>query len=58
MTSADITQLISAVGFPIVACGGMGFYIYKIQKSLIDALNNNTLVLQKLVDKLETQKGE
>jgi O-acetyl-ADP-ribose deacetylase (regulator of RNase III) len=57
MTPADVTQLVSAVGFPIVACGAMGFYIYKCQKTMTDALNNNTLVLQKLVDKQE-EKGE
>lgn len=57
MTPGDVTQLVSAVGFPIVACGAMGFYIYKCQKTMTDALNNNTLVLQKLVDKQE-EKGE
>lgn len=36
----DVVQIISAVGFPIVA-----------------ALNNNTLVIQKLVDKFD-DKGE
>ena len=54
MTPADFTQIISSVGFPIVACGGMGWYIYKCQKGMTDALNANTTVLQKLVDKMNS----
>lgn len=59
----DFTQIISAissVGFPIVFC----FVLYKtltdIQKAhkeesdkLTDAIHNNTLVIQKLVDKID-----
>lgn len=58
----DFTQIISAissVGFPIVFC----FVLYKtltdIQKAhkeesdkLTEAIHNNTLVIQKLVDKI------
>ena len=63
--------LISSIGFPIVACLGLGFYvkyqtdkydasIKDIQKEhkeevtkMTEALNNNTLALQKLVDKID-----
>lgn len=55
-----IITLISSVGFPIVACIGCGWYINKKDtqhKEEVDkfaeALNNNTLVIQKLVDKLD-----
>ena len=52
MTIADFTQLVSSVGFPIIAWGGVGWYIYKCQKGMTDALNSNTAVLEKLVDKM------
>lgn len=55
-----IITLISSVGFPIVACIGCGWYINKKDSQhkeevdkFADALNNNTLVIQKLVDKLD-----
>lgn len=67
----DVIQLISSVGFPIVACLGMGWYVkyqtdsYKDEVKdmrrehkeeigkITEALNNNTLALQKLADSLE-----
>lgn len=70
MDTASILQIISTVGFPIVACGGMGWYVkYMTDKEreervkmneqhkqemteVTAALNNNTLALQKLCDKL------
>lgn len=66
----DIVQVISAVGFPIVAALGCGFFIkwqyeqnmkqneemrkeHKEEVSkMTEALNNNTLALQKLIDKI------
>ena len=55
-----ITQLVSTVGFPIAMCGLMAYYIKYTEdkhrdeiKTMRDALNNNTMVLQKLVDKLD-----
>ena len=71
MDTASILQLISTVGFPIVACGGMAWYVkYATDKEreertkmndqhkqemteVTTALNNNTLALQKLCDKLD-----
>lgn len=67
----DWVQLVSTLGFPIVMCGCMAWYVkYSTDESnkridalnanhreevtsIKDALNNNTLVLQKLIDKLE-----
>lgn len=54
-----VTQLISTVGFPI-ACTCALFYFWNREredhanetKELKDAINNNTLVMQKLIDKL------
>lgn len=78
----DVVQIISTVGFPIVACIAMAlFFKYMVDRSyeertqlnaqhredimklteqhkeemktLVEALNNNTLAVQKLCDKLE-----
>ena len=77
----EVVQIISTVGFPIVACIAMAwFFKYMVDKSreerkelneqhkteieklttqhkeemklITDALNNNTLAIQKLCDKL------
>lgn len=71
MTATDIISIISSVGFPIVACLLLGWYvktqtelyrtdIKEIQKDhkdemshVIEALNNNTTALQRLVDRME-----
>lgn len=60
MDFATIISAISAVGFPIVFC----LILYKTMldqskehkeeaKNLTEAIHNNTLVIQKLVDKLD-----
>lgn len=71
MDTGSILQIVSTVGFPIVACGGMAWYVkYMTDKEreerikmneqhkqemaeVTTALNNNTLALQKLCDKLD-----
>lgn len=70
MGPSDIAQLITSVGFPIVACCAAGYYIKYIsdknreevadlntqhQEEMLkvtEAINNNTLVITKLCDKL------
>lgn len=59
MDFQQILTAISTVGFPIVMCGALFWYMIQqrvAHKSEIDemtkAINNNTLVLQKLLDKL------
>ena len=65
-----ISQMITSIGFPIVACSAMAWYVKdtndkhreEVQRlndqhkeemeQVIDALNNNTLALQKLCDKI------
>ena len=67
----SIVQIISAVGFPIVAAIGCGYFVkwqYEQNQKQVDemrkehkeetakmteALKNNTLALQKLIDKLD-----
>ena len=60
-----IASLITTVGFPIVMCGALMWYIAKTQtrhkeetKEFTDALNKNTIVLQKLCDKLDFEDGK
>lgn len=57
----EISTLISTLGFPIGMCLIMCYYINKINDAhkeetyqFAEALNNNTLVLQKLCDKLDS----
>lgn len=52
-----ITQLVSNVGFPIVACGALAWLFYREQsahkeesKNFTDAINNLTIVLTQLSD--------
>ena len=70
-STTNIVQLISTLGFPIVCCGAMAWYVkyvtdkereerMKMQQEhkeeiaeVTTALNNNTLAIQKLCDKLE-----
>lgn len=56
----DFVTIISNVGFPIACVIFMWYYMMKMTDahkeeidSVKDALNQNTLVLQKLVDKLD-----
>ena len=69
----DIVSIISAVGFPIVAAVGCGYFVkwqyeqYQKQNDemrkehkeevakMTEALNNNTLALQRLIDKLDKE---
>lgn len=71
MDAQTITTIISSLGFPIVCCLGLGWWIKTITenfnnqleqtrkdhkeeiKALKDSLDNNTLALTKLLDRLE-----
>lgn len=73
MNVNDVITLVSSVGFPIVACFGLGWYVkYQTDNNnkevaemrkehndeinkVTDALNNNTLALQKLCDKIDNK---
>jgi hypothetical protein len=57
----ELSTLISTLGFPIGMCLIMCYYINKINDAhkeetdkFAEALNSNTLVLQKLCDKLDS----
>ena len=58
----DLATLISTLGFPIGMCLIMCYYINKINDAhkeetdkFAEALYNNTVVLQKLCDKLDSE---
>lgn len=60
MDAATIGQLIGSLGFPIVACGALFWLINKNETNrrednakFTDAINNNTLALTKLMEKMD-----
>ncbi len=71
MAIQDIVGVVSTVGFPILACGAMAWYVkytndqhskqldeimtqHKDEIAKVtEALNNNTLAITKLCDKME-----
>lgn len=63
MDVTAIVQVVSSLGFPIAVCLICFWYINKLEEAhrnevqkLTDALNNNTLIMQKLCDKMGVQK--
>lgn len=65
MDANMILQAITSVGFPIVMCLMLMWYVKEISNKhkeesdkFAEALNNNTLVLQKLCDRLDDKKDE
>ena len=61
MNLSDIVTIIGSVGFPIVACCGMGWYINNTMQKFTDTMQKNTTVLEKLVTVLrkdETNDGK
>lgn len=55
MTVAEIVQMITNVGFPIACCIFMWRYITSCQKETTESINNNTRIIEKLVDKLNDE---
>lgn len=49
----EMVQVISNVGFPIAVCVGMFYYIQTTMKEVTNAINNNTVVIEKLLTKLD-----
>lgn len=63
MDVGTITQIVSTVGFPIVMCVALFWEIKEISdkhkeetEKFTEALNNNTLVLQKLCDTIGVER--
>ena len=66
MDANTIIHLVGSLGFPIVCCIGLGYFIIKelseIRKShreeidqLRTCLENNTIAITKLIDKLDKE---
>lgn len=60
MSVQEVTTIVSTVGFPIACCIACFWYINKSSEQhkqemdkMAEAINNNTIVMQKLIDKLE-----
>lgn len=49
MDASAITSLVSAVGFPIVCCLGMAYYINTTLKELTKVMNEHTVAIEKLI---------
>ena len=65
MDTNTIISIVSGLGFPIVACFGCAWYINKQSDShkeeiekITTALNNNTLALTRLIDRLGGEEIE
>lgn len=61
MTANDIVNLVSTVGFPIVMCGVLLYYIMTLNKKnddtikgLSDTINQNSKVLTELTTLIKT----
>lgn len=61
----NLTPLVGTLGFPVVMCLMFFKYIKQMTeqhkqevKELSEAVNNNTLVMQQLIDKLEANLSE
>lgn len=52
-TLNEVVKAISSVGFPIVMCGVLFWYIYKVESKLTDAINNLSQVIVRLETKLD-----
>lgn len=60
MDATSLVPIVQSLGFPIVACGAMFWMLNKERDQrkeenakLSEALNNNTIALTKLVERLD-----
>lgn len=51
----DVQTLITSVGFPIVCCGALFWYIVKVQKELTQVITSNTLAISELVNRFSKE---
>lgn len=54
-TLQEVVKAISSVGFPIVMCGVLFWYIYKVESKLTEAINNLSQVIVRLETRLDTR---
>ena len=53
MDVSAITTLIGSLGFPIVCCVGMAYYINGTMKEFTSTVRENTITLEKLISKID-----
>lgn len=65
MDTSTIVQIISSLGFPIACCVAMFWQNNKLNEShkeevskLNEAINNNTIALNHIIDKLGGENGD
>lgn len=49
-------ELISTVGFPIVACGALYYMVNNTMKELRETISQNTIAITKLCERLGVDK--
>ena len=54
-STTGIITAISTVGFPIVACGALFWYIQNKMDKLADIINANTEVMNKLLERMNKE---
>lgn len=53
---ADVTNLISSIGFPCFMCTALMYYIYKMETKTHEILTNLTTVIVELKGVIENDK--
>lgn len=57
-TLNEVVKAISSVGFPIVMCGVLFWYIYKVESKLTEAIQNLTIVISRIETKLDVERDD
>lgn len=57
-TLNEVVKAISSVGFPIVMCGVLFWYIYKVESKLTDAITELSTVIARLEAKFDKIDGD
>lgn len=54
----DVVSAISTMGFPIVMCLVLSYYIKEEVGNLRETINNNTIVITKLLERIDIGNEE
>jgi hypothetical protein len=58
MDISSIVTVVGSVGFPIVACCGMGWFIATTFSDFNDLMTRNNVLTEELIALLENNKGD
>lgn len=58
MDANAIVSIISSVGFPIVACGAMAWFIATTFRSFNDLMGKNNILMDELIELLKEERGD